>query len=127
VVIKATQGETFSVSGLPAGTYGISYALNFSNVQGTRPDQTVSAGGTLTTDIPNGGVISIFAKTGGGGGNPCDLNGGGVNVSDVQVCANQAIGGAACTNGDIDHSGTCTVIDVQRVVNAALGGTCVSP
>ena len=29
--------------------------------------------------------------------------------------------------GDINKDGLCNVIDVQRVVNAALGGQCVSP
>ena len=57
----------------------------------------------------------------------CDLNGDGVtNVSDVQLCVNQAIGVTACTSGDINKDGVCNVIDVQRDVNAALGGQCVT-
>jgi hypothetical protein len=55
---------------------------------------------------------------------PCDLNSDGiVNVLDVQLMVSQAIGTAACTN-KIDGAATCDVIDVQRVVNAALGGAC---
>jgi hypothetical protein len=55
---------------------------------------------------------------------PCDLNTDGiVNVLDVQLMVGQALGTAACTNR-LDGAPTCDVIDVQRVVNAALGGAC---
>jgi hypothetical protein len=57
----------------------------------------------------------------------CDLNSdSSTNVSDVQLCVNQAIGVIACTSGDIDGNGACNVVDVQRVVNAALGGQCLT-
>lgn len=65
--------------------------------------------------------------------NVCDLNGGGVSVGDVQVGVNQAIHLTACLpagqpgSGDINRDGTCSVIDVQRLVNAALTGACVAP
>jgi hypothetical protein len=69
-----------------------------------------------------------------GGGSPpppagsaCDLNSdSATNVSDVQLCANQAIGVTTCATGDINHDSNCNVVDVQRVVNAALGGQCVT-
>jgi len=55
---------------------------------------------------------------------PCDVNGDSqTNVADVQLEVNMALGISPCTNA----SGTCTVVSVQRVVNAALGGTCVAP
>jgi hypothetical protein len=55
---------------------------------------------------------------------PCDVNNDGVvNVVDVQLEVNMALGISPCTN----PSGTCTVVSVQRVVNAALGGACVNP
>lgn len=55
---------------------------------------------------------------------PCDLNTDGVvNVLDVQLMVSQAIGTTSCTNR-LDGAATCDVIDVQRVVNAALGGAC---
>jgi hypothetical protein len=58
----------------------------------------------------------------------CDVNKDNLtNVSDVQLCVNQAIGTAACSTGDINKDSACNVVDVQRVVNGALGGTCVSP
>jgi hypothetical protein len=60
-------------------------------------------------------------------GSACDLNSdSSTNVTDVQLCANQAIGAMTCSAGDINHDSSCNVIDVQRVVNAALGGQCVS-
>ncbi len=55
---------------------------------------------------------------------PCDLNTDGiVNVLDVQLMVGQALGTAECTSR-LDGASTCDVIDVQRVVNAALGGAC---
>lgn len=54
---------------------------------------------------------------------PCDVNQDGItNVMDVQGIVNQALG-ATCKN-DVDHDGKCTIADVQKVINAALGGTC---
>ena len=54
----------------------------------------------------------------------CDINSDGiVNVLDVQLMVSQALGTAPCTNR-LDGAATCDVIDVQRVVNAALGGAC---
>ena len=59
------------------------------------------------------------------GGKSCDLNGdGSLNVLDVQLCVNQALGVKSCTTGDINGDGSCNVLDVQKVVNGALGGTC---
>ncbi|MBZ5634640.1 MAG: hypothetical protein LAO55_16075 [Acidobacteriia bacterium] len=56
---------------------------------------------------------------------PCDLNADGVvNVVDVQLSANKALGSSACGNGDLDGNGVCNVVDLQRLVIAALGGTC---
>jgi hypothetical protein len=61
-------------------------------------------------------------------GSRCDINvSGSTDVSDVQLCANQAIGTVSCSSADINQDGQCSVVDVQRVVNAALGGACVSP
>jgi hypothetical protein len=56
----------------------------------------------------------------------CDVNrDNAININDVQVCVNQAIQSVSCTTGDINSDGNCTVIDVQRVVNAILGNSCV--
>ena len=61
------------------------------------------------------------------GSNSCDLNSDGVlNVSDAQIAINEVLGILPCTNGDLDGSGRCDVVDVQREINAVLGGPCVA-
>ncbi len=56
---------------------------------------------------------------------PCDINGDGVvNVADVQIAVNEVLGLSACTM-NLDGTGTCDIVDVQRVIAAALGGACV--
>lgn len=57
---------------------------------------------------------------------PCDVNGDGVvNVIDVQIDINMALGSINCSNaGDPDQDNVCNVIDVQRLVNAAITGFC---
>jgi dienelactone hydrolase len=76
----------------------------------------IKAAGNRVTLSASGGPPPI---------SPCDVNGNGsTNVTDVQLCANQAIGVSACAAGDVNGDGQCSVVDVQRVVNAALGGQC---
>jgi hypothetical protein len=71
--------------------------------------------------------IGALEFASGSSASACDLNNdNSANVSDVQLCVNQAIGTAACSTGDINKDGACNVVDVQRVVNAALGGQCVT-
>ena len=56
----------------------------------------------------------------------CDLNQDGkVDSADVQLATNMALGTSTCTAAVVG-SGVCNVVVVQRVVNAALGGTCVT-
>ena len=74
-------------------------------------------------------LVHVFKVSGGSTstGSACDVNADGTtNVSDVQLCVNQAIGASSCNTGDINKDGVCNVIDVQRDVNAALGGQCVT-
>jgi hypothetical protein len=82
---------------------------------------TVAAtAGTLT------GSPMVFIEISGSQVNACDLNADGVvNVLDVQLAINQALGINACTSADLAGTGTCTSTDVQRVVTASLGGLCV--
>jgi len=57
---------------------------------------------------------------------PCDLNGDGVvNSADVTLAVNMALGTTPCT-ANLEGADVCTVITVQRVVNASLGGTCIT-
>ena len=55
----------------------------------------------------------------------CDLDGNRVvNECDVNLASDAVLGVIPC-EADIDGDGVCTVVDVQRVVNASLkGGTC---
>jgi hypothetical protein len=56
----------------------------------------------------------------------CDLNqSGGTNIADVQLSVNMVLGTTPCT-ADIVSPGVCDIVVVQRVVNAALGGPCVT-
>lgn len=56
----------------------------------------------------------------------CDLNGdGSVSSLDVDLARNQALGVIVCGTADLQQNGKCDVVDVQRVVNATLGRTCV--
>lgn len=58
--------------------------------------------------------------------NACDLlNQGIVNAADVQAAINMTLGVTPCT-ANIAGAGVCTVAVVQRVINAALGGPCVT-
>jgi len=60
-----------------------------------------------------------------GASNACDLNSDGtINVIDVQLAINMDLGATPCTAA-IDGTDVCNVVVVQRVINAALGGTCV--
>lgn len=61
VIVKASAGGSFTIQNLPAGTYGIKYttAAQF-NLD--LPDAAITAGQTLTTNIPAAGVITIYAR-----------------------------------------------------------------
>ena len=55
----------------------------------------------------------------------CDLDGNGiVDANDVQISISRALGQGVCGNGDVDRDGRCTVIDTQRIINAAGGASC---
>ena len=71
------------------------------------------SGTTTTTSVSNG--------------NSCDLNGDGVvNSTDVQLAINQVLGIAACSTADLLHTGQCTVVDVQLIINASMGQGCLT-
>lgn len=56
----------------------------------------------------------------------CDLSPDGVvDALDVHLADNMALGLAPCTAG-VAGPGVCNIVAVQRVVNAALGGPCVT-
>ncbi|MCC6953948.1 MAG: hypothetical protein IT290_07510 [Deltaproteobacteria bacterium] len=128
VVVKAHNvGSPIVVNNLPAGTYGRSYATLSGNPV-TLSDVTISAGQSVTIPgLPEWGVATVHAKTGGTTFSPCDLNSSGsTDIVDVQLSANQVLNVIPCSNGDINQNGSCGVDDVQRVINAALNLTCVT-
>lgn len=58
---------------------------------------------------------------------PCDLNkDGSVNSTDVTLAINMALKTTTCTSTLEGVTATCTVITVQRVVNASQGQTCIA-
>jgi hypothetical protein len=69
IVLKTSQAKSFNISGLPAGTYNITYVTgnltilptsgNSSNHQITLENQVIKAGQLLTTSIPNEGIMTI--------------------------------------------------------------------
>jgi Bacterial Ig domain len=61
VVVNAATSGSFNVQGLPAGTYGIKYTTA-SQYNIDLPDLNLTAGQSLTTNIPTSGVITVYAK-----------------------------------------------------------------
>lgn len=99
-----------------------------SGIQNRRVDvigenrQIAMTGGQFQDNF-SGYAVHLYKIT----NNPCDVNGDGItDVVDVQLEISQALEVIPCT-ADIDKNGQCSVVDIQRVINAALGGRCVSP
>lgn len=112
-VIKTSipgSGTTFNVGSLAASTtyYFRLTAYDTSNNQsGFNVDSA-------------GNNVQVSART--PSTNVYDVNGDGVvNVTDVQITVNQALGLATCGTGNVNGDGACNVTDVQLVVNRALG------
>jgi hypothetical protein len=89
------------------------------------------------TELTYGNLSQVYTKqwngttwTGASGnsGPPpisCDLNGDGkVDGTDVTLATNQALGIQPCTTADLQGIGQCTVVGVQRIIAASLGGAC---
>jgi len=71
-------------------------------------------------------IAAALVSSGWAQSSACDLNQDGVvNVTDVQLATNMALGLVPCT-ANVYGTNACNVIVVQRVTNAALGGTCVT-
>lgn len=61
VVVKASGNGSFSIQGLPTGTYGIKFTTA-SQYNIDHPDATITTGQTLSTSIPATGVITIYQR-----------------------------------------------------------------
>jgi hypothetical protein len=109
--------------------------FNFTLQSGSPAIGAGTSAGAPTYDItgaarPNPPSIGAYEYTGVGSSprsvSPCDLNSDGVvDVLDVMLAINQTIGVASCSNGNVLGTGTCNAVYVQRVITAALGGSCV--
>ncbi len=62
VVVKASAGGSFSVAGLPAGTYGINFTTN-QQYNVNLADVPLMAGQLLATKISAAGVLTIYGKS----------------------------------------------------------------
>lgn len=61
VVVKASGSGSFSIQGLPGGTYAIKYTTS-SQYNTDLSDITISSGQALTTSIPATGVITVYRR-----------------------------------------------------------------
>jgi hypothetical protein len=72
VVVKASNGDTFSINGLKPGVYGIKYTTN-TQYDVDLPDAAIGSGQSLSANIPAAGVITIYAKSSSPLGTPTPL------------------------------------------------------
>jgi hypothetical protein len=61
IVVKADVQGRVTMSGLPAGTYGITYTTA-AEFDVKLEDVTIAAGGQLSAAIPDAGVLTVFGK-----------------------------------------------------------------
>ena len=106
-------GLTTTVANLTAGTQYF-FRLTAYDTAGNQSEFNVNSAGAnveISTTTASGTVGNVF-----------DVNkDGAVNVTDVQLAVNQALGIAACSSGNVNGDAACNVTDVQLVVNKALG------
>jgi hypothetical protein len=67
VVVKAGGANTFTIGGLPAGRYGVSYTTGPDDSTVNQfavelPEIVLEAGKALSTSIPGRGVLTVYAK-----------------------------------------------------------------
>jgi hypothetical protein len=112
----ATAGSVAGISlavvqGAPTAVWS---ELTFGNL---RQIYTKQWNGTAWTGTSGNGAPPTLSS--------CDLNGDGkIDGSDVTLATNQALGIQPCSTADLQGIGQCTVVGVQRVITASLGGTC---
>ena len=61
VVVKCSSGGSFTVGGLPAGTYGVTYTTA-SACDVDLPDQTIDPGQAVGATIPQAAVLTVYSK-----------------------------------------------------------------
>ncbi|MEP7343697.1 MAG: Ig-like domain-containing protein [Gemmatimonadaceae bacterium] len=60
-VVRARSAATFSISGLPSGSYGVNYGV-VQQYNVNSADAIVTAGGTANVSIPAKGVITLYQR-----------------------------------------------------------------
>jgi hypothetical protein len=81
------------------------------------PNQSLQNDNPMWAIVPRGSMTPSVSM--------CDLDSSGtVDVLDVQISINRALGLGSCGNGDLNQDGTCNAVDIQRIINAALGSSC---
>ncbi len=60
VAVRTRGAQRVRVAGLPAGRYGITWVTG--SDQGMRPDTVIAAGDAVAADIPDAGVLTVFAR-----------------------------------------------------------------
>lgn len=108
-------------NGIAAGVVGsISFALSPAfGAAGT----AVGLVNCISSD-PAGNPLSTGCLAGAIGLYTCAVTGDGASAADVQALINQALGLAPPAN-DMNRDGAVNVIDIQLVLNAALGQNCI--
>jgi hypothetical protein len=133
-----TTGETVSIANVCAavnGTHTVTVVDNLSvTVDGASGSCSYGGlgNGTATSLNNTNGFTEVLLgdSTGTSPAPPptssstCDFNGDGVlNSADYDAAVSAALGKQSCP-ADLDGDGICTVVEVQRVVNAISGGGC---
>jgi hypothetical protein len=123
---------------VPYGTYDKSNAgsvvietkdsLILTNSDGSAANGFKSWSGTMTATSDTSNFAEIVAGPAAANYSTfsrCDLNTDGtVDLIDVQSAINQSLGISPCSNANLLGTGTCNVVSVQRIITAALGGSC---
>jgi hypothetical protein len=61
VIVRAKTAASFTVRGLPAGTYGVTYATA-TEWDVDRPDVTIGNGGSVQAAMPAAGYLTIYQR-----------------------------------------------------------------
>jgi hypothetical protein len=107
----ADNGSAWYISGAPDSRWNDSDLHNLGQITGA--------------DFEAVDVSPMMVDANSGQAATCDLNDDGVvNVIDVQLEIDAALGLRACGAGDLNGDGVCNATDVQRIEQAALGQGC---
>jgi Fibronectin type III domain len=107
------------------GTASPTDRTKISEIVGSNSREPVSMRKFLV--VPLAASLFLFSDYGRAqSANPCDLNqDGNVDAADVALAVDTALGVAPCTDSVLG-AGPCSVVLVQRIVHAALDGTCIT-